>query len=142
MITYFDTSAVVPLVVEEEGTARCEEQWTLADRIVSVRLLEVEARAALAQATRQGRLSARGLRTAVDSLGVLLSQLDFVTVDVPLVRVAGDLAETQVLRAYDAIHLAAALEVADTDLVVVAGDQALLHAAAVMGLTTASTTGP
>jgi predicted nucleic acid-binding protein len=139
LIAYFDTSALVPLVVEEAGTARCAEQWTLADRVVSVRLLEVEARAVLAQAARQDWLSARQLRSAVDSLGDLLSQLDFVAVDDVIVRLAADLAEAHALRAYDALHLAAALEVADADLVVVAGDHALLGGASAMGLAVAPT---
>lgn len=139
MIAYFETSAIVPLLVEGIGTPRCEEQWALADRVVSVRLVEVEARAALAQAARQNRLQPRQLRVAVDALEELLAQLDVVELDEALVHRAGDLAEAQGLRAYDAIHLAAAMHVADDDLVVVAGDQALLAAATAVGLAIAPT---
>ncbi|MBW3575965.1 MAG: twitching motility protein PilT [Actinobacteria bacterium] len=42
--------------------------------------------------------------------------------------------EAQALRAYDAVHLAAALQVVEADLVLVAGDQALLTAAESVGL--------
>jgi uncharacterized protein len=107
--------------------------------VVSVRLVTVEARAALAQAARQGRLTARALRNAVVGLEELAAQLDLVDVDDELVTTAAELAESAALRAYDAIHLAAALAAADDDLVVVAGDHALLHAAAANGLTIART---
>ena len=139
MIAYFDTSAIVPLVVDEQSSSRCEEHWLLADRVVSVRLVTVEARAALAQAARQGRLTARQLRGAVGGLEELVAQLDLVDVDDALVASAAELAESAALRAYDAVHLAAALEIADDDLVVIAGDRALLDAASASGLAAANT---
>ncbi len=139
MIAYFDTSAIVPLLVEEAGTPRCEEQWSTADRVVSIRLVEVEARAALAHAARLDRLTTPQLRQATASLETLLAHLDFVEVSPELVARAGDIAESHALRAYDAVHLAAALEVADDDLVVVAGDRALTDAATAAGLAVART---
>jgi len=140
LIAYFDTSAVVPLLIEEAGTGRCEEQWSAADRVVSVRLVEVEARAALAQARRQGRLTERQLRSTVAALDGLLAQLDVVDIDDDLVSQAAELAEGHALRAYDAVHLAAALAVADDDLVLVAGDRALLAAGTALGLAVTTTT--
>ena len=134
MIAYFDTSAIVPLLIEEPGTPRCAEQWSVADRVVSVRLIRVEARAALAQAARQDRLTARQLRTTVDALDDLVAQLNLVDVDGDLISRAADLAETQALRAYDAIHLAAALALGDDDVVLVAGDGALLAGGRAIGL--------
>jgi uncharacterized protein len=139
LIAYFDTSALVPLLVEEPTTPHCDEQWSLADRVVSVRLVEVEARSALAQAARQERLTPRQLRSSVQALALVVSQLDLVAIDDALVKRAGDLAEEQALRAYDAIHVAAALRVADEDLVVIAGDRALLDAASAVGLAVAAT---
>ena len=65
MIAYIDTSAVVPLLIAEPGSARAATLWDGADRVVSVRLLYPETRAALAQAERLGRLTARQLRDAV-----------------------------------------------------------------------------
>jgi uncharacterized protein len=46
-----------------------------------------------------------------------------------LARSAGDLAQQHGLRGYDAVHLAAALTVADEDLVLVTGDVELGAAA-------------
>jgi predicted nucleic acid-binding protein len=134
VIAYFDTSAIVPLLFDELGTERCRELWLAADRLVTTRLARVEARAALAQAERSGRISRAHLRSSSRDLGVLLDQVEFVEVDDGLTRTAGDLAEAQALRAYDAVHLAAADEAGDSDLVVVAGDQALLAAARSIGL--------
>src|SRR5215470_2445237 len=118
------TRAVSPLV-EEPGSDRCADHWSTADRIVSVRLVVVEARAAMAQAHRQQRITGRQRRIAVDGLGELLTQMDLIDLDDALVSRAAELAEAQALRAYDAVHLAAALSIADDDVVLVAGDRAL-----------------
>jgi predicted nucleic acid-binding protein len=134
LIAYFDTSAIVPLLVEEDGTIAARDIWLGADRLVSVRLALVEARAALAQANRNTRISAEHLRSLTHELEALFVQLDLVDVEDVLVRQAAELAEVQALRAYDAVHLAAALQVLEPDLVLVAGDRALLSAAESVGL--------
>lgn len=137
MIAYFDTSAVVPLLVAEPGSARAATLWDGADRVVSVRLVYPETRAALAQAERLGRLTARQLRGAVTELHSLFEGIDLVEVDDALARRAGELADAHRLRGYDAVHLAAANRVNDPDVVVVAGDGALLDAATAEGMTIA-----
>jgi predicted nucleic acid-binding protein len=138
VIAYFDTSAVVPLIVVEAGSARAAALWDGADRVVSARLVYPEGRAALAQAHRLGRLTARQLRAAVGQLDARCVELDVVEVDDGLARRAGHLAETHGLRGYDAVHLAAADRLRDPDLVVVAGDRALLTAAATEGMAIAA----
>ena len=134
MIAYFDSSAIVPLLVDEGGTIAAREIWFGADRLASVRLARVEARAALAQAARTARISPEHLRSSTEDLEGLFVQLDLVDVDDALVRQAAELAEAQALRAYDAVHLAAALQVIEPDLVLVAGDRALLMAAESVGV--------
>jgi predicted nucleic acid-binding protein len=129
VIAYFDTSAVVPLLVAELGSTRAASLWDSADRVVSVRLVYPETRAALAQAERLGRLTARQLRDAVVEFDSLFEAVDLVEVDDALARRAGELAEVRRLRGYDAVHLAAAERIRDPDVVVVAGDRALLDAA-------------
>jgi hypothetical protein len=69
---------------------------------------------------------------------VLLAQLDWVEVDDERVDGSALLAEQHALRAYGAVHLAAARRLSDDELVVVAGDGALLTAAGQLGLTTAA----
>jgi predicted nucleic acid-binding protein len=96
-----------------------------------------EARAALAQARREGRIAARQLRPAVRALDGFYLQLDVVEVDEALAHDAGELADAHALRGYDAVHLAAAQRLEDAELVLAAGDRALLGAANRLGLSTA-----
>jgi len=138
VIAYFDTSAVVPLLVVEAGSTRAAVLWDGADRVVSARLVYPEGRAALALAHRLGRLTARQLRAAVAELDSKYEEFDLVEVDDMLARRAGHLADAHGLRGYDAVHLAAADRVRDPDLVVVAGDGALLAAAATEGIAIAA----
>lgn len=138
MIAYFDTSAIVPLLIDEPGSETARGTWDEASRIAGIPLLYAEARAALAQAQRTGRLTAAQLRATVGTLDERYMQLDLVEIDDLLVRHAGELAETRGLRGYDAVHLAAALQVIDPDLVLVAGDRALLDAAELEGLSVAA----
>jgi predicted nucleic acid-binding protein len=138
VIAYFDTSAVMPLLIAEPGSARSASLWDSADRVVSVRLIYPETRAALAQAERLGRLTARQLRDAVTGFDSLFEEIDIVEVDDALARRAGELAEVRRLRGYDAVHLAAADRVRDPNVVVIAGDGALLDAATAEGMTVAA----
>lgn len=94
-----------------------------------------EVRSALARARRAGRLSRAGLARVKIDLERLWQQVVPLVVDSPLVREAGDLAEDFALRAYDAVHLAAALAVADVDVLLVATwDEDLAVAARLAGL--------
>jgi predicted nucleic acid-binding protein len=139
VICYFDTSALVALLVEEPGSESAASTWLAADRVASVRLVYPEARAALARARRDGRISATDLRFAVGELDTRLDQLEVVDITESLARRAGDLAETHQLRGYDAVHLAAADLLRDDDLVLVSGDGPLLGAASALGLAVART---
>lgn len=137
MIVYFDTSAFIPLIVDEPSSNSCERLWNEATRVVSVRLLYAEARAALARAYRLGRLSRRQLNSVIELLDGLVNEVDSVEITESLVRVAGALAEEQELRGYDAVHLAGALTVSDTDTIFASGDQHLIAAATRLGLAVA-----
>lgn len=130
MIAYFDTSAVVPLLVREPTTDDATLLFESADRVVSVRIVYPEARAALAAAKRAQRLTTRQLRAAVRALDELTAGIDVVEVTPTLAHRAGELAESHSLRGYDAVHVAAAELVQDTDLVFVTGDHAQARAAA------------
>ena len=139
MIAYFDTSALIPLVVQEAGSERAGRVWDEAERVVTVRIAYPEGRAALARARHLGRLTGRGTRTARNGFEDLWSQLDRVEVTAMLAQRAGDLADQFALRGYDAVHLAAAETLTDPDLVLVAGDGELCAAAAALGLAVART---
>lgn len=139
MIVYFDTSALLPVLVEEPGSAVATRLWDEAERVLSVRLVYPEARAALAQAVRVGRIRSRELRALVDALESLYAQLDQMEVDDSLVRRAGNLAQDHGLRGYDAVHLAGAERVNGSDVVLAAGDGALIEAATSLGISVART---
>ena len=139
MIVYFDTSALLPVLIEEQGSATAVRLWDEAERVLSVRLLHAEARAALAQAVRVGRIASRSLPALVDGFESLYGQLDQMEVDDALVCRAGDLAQGQGLRGYDAVHLAGAERVNGSDVVFAAGDTALLEAARSLGISVART---
>ena len=98
-----------------------------------------EARAALANAERMGRLNRRQLRAAVAELDSIVSEVDHIEVTAELTREAGKLAEAHGLRGHDAVHLAAAAAVADGDLVLVTSDSDLASAAATIGLAVSNT---
>lgn len=140
MIASFDTSAVIPLLIEEPGTARAGRIWDAAEHVTSVRLVEAEARAALAQAVRLGRLASEDLATTIDALEGLYRQLDLLEIDDTLVRRAGDLAQRHALRGYDAIHLAAAERVLSGTSILVAGDRDVCTAAGLLGMAVTDTT--
>lgn len=133
MIAYVDTSALVKLLVTDEGgTAMVEQLWISSSAVACCEIGYVEARAALGAANRAHRLTAAGLRVARSTLDGLWDQLDVVPVTTALVRRAADLAEAAGLRGYDAIHLAAALLVhVDT---FASSDARLCEAAASHGL--------
>ena len=139
MIAYFDTSALIPLLVDERGSERASRLWDVADNVVAVRLIYAEARAALAQATRLGRLSATNLDATIDALDGLYANLDLLEIDERLVRRAGELAQHHALRGYDAVHLAAAERIRDDTTVMVAGDRDLCAAARTLGMAVADT---
>lgn len=109
MITYFDTSTLLKLLIEEDGSAHAEVIWNASDVAASAALVVVEARAALAAAARGGRLARAAHREAKSALGHLVEGLTVVEITERLLAEAADLAEQEALRGYDAVHLAAAL---------------------------------
>ena len=140
MIAYFDTSALVPLVITEPASATCGRLWNEATRVVSTRLIHPEVRAALAQAERMHRLTAAEAAQAVDDLDAIALQISYLEITAELAASAGDLAQTHGLRGYDAVHLASAALVDDDELVLVTGDRDLGQAARAIGLSVALTT--
>lgn len=141
MIVYFDTSAIIPLIIAEPGTPRCQRLWNEADRVASSRVLYPEARAALAQARRLGRIDADQFGRAVTALNGILANLDHVEVTATLAGIAGELAQTHGLRGFDAIHLSSAHAIADDHLVFASGDRDQLRAASAIGLNTTDSAG-
>jgi uncharacterized protein len=139
VIVYVDTSAFVPLLIDEPSSAVCRELWDAADAVATSRLLFVEAAAAMAQATRLHRLRESHRRSAVRLLEQLWREFDVVEVDAIVMRRAAEVAHLCQLRGYDAMHCASAEQLDDADLVVASGDQHVVGACQQLGLATANT---
>lgn len=108
---YFDSSAFVKLLVEEEGSDLAAALWDGCDAAVSSRLAYPEVRAALAAAGRDHRLDAADRGRAE----VLWAEFWAATRTVELTEVitkqAGHLAGEHALRGADAVHLASLLAI-------------------------------
>src|SRR5207245_10091985 len=76
-----------------------------------------EARAALAAARRDGRLSGLGYRRAKAGFEDLWRQVWIIEFDARVAHDAGEVAERFALRGYDAVHLAAAMMIGEPGLV-------------------------
>lgn len=143
MITYWDSSAVVPLLVAEAGSATGRELWDHSASVVSTRLLFVEASAALQQAHRIKRINTAQLGHCLSSLDEYWSAFDVVEFNDSLMHEGAEAAGRFGLRGYDAVHCAAGLLVAkDPSAVLVSGDIKLLAAWHSAGATTATISAP
>lgn len=131
MIAYFDTSALVKLLVVEPGSEAAEAAWYAADVRVCCTVGHTEAAAAIGRAWRMGRFGARTAHEMLLDLDGLWQRVARIPVDDELARDAAQLAVLHGLRGYDAVHLAAATAPTAT---LVAGDVALLEAARTSGL--------
>jgi uncharacterized protein len=105
------------------------ELWDRAESVVSSELIYPEARAAVAAAHRQGRIDTDTLRSAVDMIDALCSQLGILGLDRELAHIAGDIAEAHGLRGYDAVHLATAMAVDSDSLLLATWDRELARGA-------------
>lgn len=132
MITYVDTSSLLKLLIDEDGSERAGLIWDAADLLAGSALIVVEARAALAAAERGARITAEQHREAKAELATLVDEFSIVEVTEQLIAEAADLAEREALRGYDAVHLASALMIEAE--IVTSADAALCDAAARRGL--------
>jgi predicted nucleic acid-binding protein len=125
VIAYFDTSALMKLVVPETGSRAAVAAFDEAHEVLASHVIYPEARAASAAAVRDGRQTRQ---TALYRLHHALRSMRFIAPRRDLLWTAGDLAERHGLRGYDAVHLASALDLKE-DVVLVASDLRLLNAA-------------
>ena len=137
MIAYFDTSALLKLVIAEDGADQAELLWQSVGEVVVSRLAWPEAVAALAAAQRGRRLTDEDHRTAIGALRLCFDRCTTISVADRLVDHAANLAADLHLRAADAIHLATALAVMEADSLFVTWDRRLRLAAIQAGLVSA-----
>jgi uncharacterized protein len=128
-VAYFDSSALVKLVVEEPGSVETAQLWDGADSVLTSRIAHPEVRAALAAARRGARLDAEAYEQARTSWAELHPALRLVEITPRVEHEAGDLAERHALSGFDAVHLASGLAISPMPVVLATWD-ARLHRAA------------
>jgi uncharacterized protein len=128
-LVYFDSSALVKLVVEEAGSQLAAELWDGCDAALTSRLAYPEVCAALAAAGRGHDLGDDDLLAAEKAWESFWAATRPVELTPSVEQRAGQLAREHALRGADAVHLASALAIDDPDLVVAVWDRRL-HAGA------------
>lgn len=109
MVTFWDTSALVPLVVEEAASAGCRRLLRERPGVVVWTLTRTEMTSALWRRARDGDLDVGSLPRALARLAALAARWSEIT-DVDLVRDRAErLLAQHALRAADALQLGAAL---------------------------------
>lgn len=144
-IYFFDSSAIVKRYVKETGTS-----WVIGitnpakgDGLYVARISGAEVVSAITRRSRGGDLSQADMTVAIaDFRNDFERQYRVLEITPTVITRAMSLAENHALRGYDAVQLAAALEVNDRSLVLalsgltlISADKALNAAARVEGLT-------
>lgn len=124
-LVYFDSSALVKLVVEEDGSDLAADMWDGCDAALSSRLAYPEVRAALAVARRNHDLDEDDLATAEHAWEEYWASTRPVELSPALAHHAGELTRRHGLRGADAVHLASALAIGDPQLIVAVWDERL-----------------
>lgn len=133
-LVYFDASALVKLVIDEEGSDLAVRLWDGCDAALASRLAYVEVCAALAAAHRNNDLSESDLDHALAGFHSFWAAVRPLEVTEAVQFLAGVVARKHSLRGADALHLASALAVGDHELVVAVWDHRLAMGAREAGL--------
>lgn len=108
MRLYLDTSALVKLYVEEQGSGLVREIVQQSETVATSAIAYVEARAAFARRRRERHLSSGDYRRVIQEFNTDWGHYILLEVTDSLIRRAAEFAESYALRAYDAIHVASA----------------------------------
>ena len=133
-LVYFDASASVKLLADDDGGELAAQLWDGCDAAVASRLAYPEVRAALAAAGRNHDLNPDQLADAEQAWEDYWAATRPVELTPAVERHAGDLARTHALRGADAVHLASALAIGDPDLIIAVWDRRLHVGARAAGL--------
>jgi uncharacterized protein len=136
-LVYFDSSALVKLVLDEPGSDLVATLWNACDAALASRLAYPEVCAALAAAGRSHDLTESEVSAAMSDWEQFWSSLRPVELSADVERAAGSLSMTHRLRGADAVHLASALALGSADLTVAVWDKRLHAGATAAGLAVA-----
>jgi uncharacterized protein len=125
---------LVKLLVEEDGSGLAAELWDGCDAAAASRLAYPEVRATLAAAGRNHDLDSDDLATAERTWTEYWPATRPVELTPAVEQHAGELAGKYALRGADAVHLASALALGDTELIVAVWDRRLRAGVRAAGL--------
>lgn len=111
MIAYLDTSSLVKLYIEEEGSHLIRELVERAELVATSVLAYAEARSAFARQRREGGLTTSGFDRAKSDFERDWPRYLTIEVSEAVYRNAGELAEKHRLRGFDGLHLASYVSV-------------------------------
>jgi predicted nucleic acid-binding protein len=112
MTLYLDTSSLVKLYIEENGTDDVRQDLGEASAGATSLVAYAEARAAFARLRRQGTITPAAFRAVKRDFDADWSKYLVVEPTPELCQTAGEFAERYRLRGFDSIHLATFLHVA------------------------------
>ena len=139
MILFCDTSALIKFYLVEEQSDVLRTLATEADAVAVGRIAWAEAHAAFARRVREAPSDRDAMETAKRALAADWRHYAIVEITQALMMRAGDYTDAFALRAYDAVQLASAQEVAlatQDQLIFACFDMRLNKAARILGMTT------
>lgn len=137
MIVYLDTSDLVKLYVEEIGSARIRDVVREAVVVSTSKIAYAEARAAFARKQKDDGFPIKVLQKIVEDFNRDWEGYFVIEVTDGLIRFAGDIAQKHLLRGFDSIHLASAINLKNkirSDVYFSSNDTRLNHAAEKEGI--------
>jgi predicted nucleic acid-binding protein len=108
VILYLDTSSLVKLYVNEQGSEDVIASVSKAEAVATCRIAYAEACAAFARKRQNGGLDEGEYQVVLRDFHNDWERFFIIEVSREVTRMAGELAEKHYLRGYDAIHLASA----------------------------------
>jgi predicted nucleic acid-binding protein len=124
-LVYFDSSALVKLLVDESGSGLAAELWDGCDAALTSRLAYPEVCAAVAGAARNRDLDPAQVTSVGRAWEQYWAAIRPVELSAAVAEHAGRLARAHALRGADAVHLASALAIGTEDLIVAVWDRRL-----------------
>lgn len=110
MLVAVDSSALVKLVLVEDGSDLARLVWQEADRIIATRLARIESASAVAAARRDHRIRRAGESRAHAELESLWLDIDVHELTPRVEQDATQLARSHAISGADAAHVAVAIE--------------------------------
>lgn len=139
-LVYFDSSALVKLVLDEDGSDIAAVLWNACDAAISSRLAYPEVCAALAAAARSHDLTESEVSAATAEWEEFWASMRPVELTADVEQAGGAFAQRQRLRGADSVHLASAIALGVPDLTVAVWDRRLHAGAVAVGLAVAPAT--